>query len=202
MRAPRRRFALTSSAVALLGVASCTFPEGSQPTCDDDPEQCPRSSRSANVVSCDCTCEIGLFVGEETFRGAVPACLPPALNARIATGAQALALDTMPARDFDQRVYRFCSEDVAAFVRAVVRTQAKSRSACIVPVKCECTTAGARFETASCDVPCGDTPCTNETCHGVLRSDNSIDPSECLCTRAKACGTVVPDVDRRALCRP
>src|SRR4051812_8615388 len=101
-----------------VGVASCNFPSTTPPSCDDDVELCPHSSRNATSVTCDCKCTIG--GGEDSinqFQGPVAACLPAGLNRITGSDEQRVALQSMEERSFDQRVFRYCSGDVAGFLR-------------------------------------------------------------------------------------
>ena len=55
----RTRFVgLFATAVSVI-VASCRFPSDMSPTCAEDIELCPQSSREATSVTCDCHCTIG-----------------------------------------------------------------------------------------------------------------------------------------------
>jgi len=66
-------------AVVLVLVASCGFPTSRGPTCADEIELCPQSSKSATSVTCDCRCTVGFTEDTgQTFDGHVAVCLPPA----------------------------------------------------------------------------------------------------------------------------
>src|SRR4051812_21736134 len=150
---------LGMAAVALI-VGSCRFPSSTNPSCDDDIELCPTSSRAATSVTCSCECTIGSGLDSvNRFAGVVAMCLPPDLNARSATSEQQVALQAMEARAFDQRVYNFCSGNVASFVRLAIKAHADLKlTACVLPVMCDCHTEGATRDSDACHKPCTDVP--------------------------------------------
>lgn len=201
----RTRFVeLTGTAFFIVvTVASCRFPSTSAPSCDDDVELCPKSSTAANSVTCDCRCTVGASEDTgKTYEGSLPVCLPADLNTTSASDEQRVAIQNMAPRDFDQRVFRYCSREVARFVRTTIKLHSILRLAsCIQPVMCECSTTGTRRDSASCRSPCPERACDDQNCPSLLRTDASIDMSMCGCSRATVCGMVAPHEDGPGLCR-
>lgn len=199
----RWRFALmvgVLSTVAALG-ASCGLDQPLNPTCADDIELCPHSTRTATMMACDCECTIGMFGSGRSWRGALGICLPPALNSTTASLEQHRELAAMAQRTFDQQVFRYCSENVAEFLRLAIKSRGSYPVDCATPVECTCTTPGASFDSSQCRTPCADVPCSPETCFGIIRKDETIDSSACFCTRASACGSEAPEPEGPPLCR-
>jgi hypothetical protein len=187
----------------IVAVASCHFPTGSRATsCDEDVELCPQSSKSATSVTCDCRCTIGFTEDTgQTFEGHVAVCLPPELNGAIAATAQQVALRAAPPRVFDQRVFQFCSRDVAGFLRSSIRMPGHLALGCASPVRCDCSTGGTQIDTEVCRSQCDDVACDARNCSSVVGRDSKVDLSSCFCTRATSCGSVTPSVDAPGLCR-
>jgi hypothetical protein len=188
--------------VAFVGY-SCSFPTSSSPTCDDDETLCPRSSAGATSVACDCHCTIG--GGDNpvnNFDGTASFCLPPALNAMTSVGAQRVALASMDPRTFDQRVFGYCSQTVAAFVRLAIKAHADLKlAACLMPVECDCKTAGTERDSPTCHATCNPLPCTADNCDSVLRVDSKLDIAACACSRVTVCGVTQPPPAEPDLCR-
>lgn len=199
----RRAASRTASPIIVsvgLAVASCAYVNPEQtPSCTDDPTLCPPSSKQATAVACECTCKVGMFADERTFKGRVKACLPAELNDAIASPEQRSALAAMDARLYDQRVYRYCSGDVAGFVQGVILTQARSFMACGVPLSCECTTAGASLDSGACRTRCPDVACNAESCPDILYT-TVLDMGWCGCSRASACAASYPAADEPHVC--
>jgi hypothetical protein len=194
----------TSATTLVLSfvAASCRFPSSQSPSCDDDKELCPKSSRSATSVTCDCRCTLG--VSEDTgqnFDGHIAVCLPAELNRATARDDQQLKLESLEPRVFDQRVFQYCSKDVARFLRSAIRVPARLVLACAVPITCTCTTKGTQADTNLCHSECNDVACDAKNCPSVLRKDEKVDLQSCFCSRAETCGVVTPAVDAPALCR-
>ena len=189
-------------AVVLVLVASCGFPTSRGPTCADEIELCPQSSKSATSVTCDCRCTVGFTEDTgQTFDGHVAVCLPPELNGAIADGAQADALRAAEPRVFDQRVFQFCSQDVAGFLREAIRMPGHLVLGCASPVRCECGTTGTQIDSASCRSRCDEVACDGRNCSSVLGLGSRVDLASCFCSRATSCGSVAPAPDAPALCR-
>lgn len=183
--------------------ASCRFPSAEAPSCDDDLELCPHSSTAATSVTCDCRCTIGASEDTgSTYEGGYAVCLPPELNQSTASDVQRAALQDLDQREFDQRVFRYCSRDVARFVRTTIKLHSLLRlAACVQPVMCECTTKGTQRDSSVCRKPCTERACDDRNCPTVLRKGAQIDMSACTCTRASVCGVVAPQEEKPGLCR-
>jgi hypothetical protein len=199
-------FARISVTVVLLGTiallaANCGLEERLTPTCADNADLCPKSTRTATMMACDCKCTIGMFGKGRSWRGALAVCLPPQLNARLASPEQLRALETMTQRTFDQDVYRYCSSMVADFLRLGIKARGTYPIDCATPVDCECSTKGALYDSRQCRTPCADVACTSDTCLGIIRKDETIDMSACVCNRASACGGDAPEPEAPPLCR-
>jgi hypothetical protein len=199
----RTRFVEFCATAVSLVVAGCPFPHDVKPTCDDDIDLCPHSSRTASSVTCDCHCTVG--GGDNpanNFDGKFAACLPPALNRMTASDEQRVALDAMESRTFDQRVFNYCSRDVAGFVRLAIKSRARMKlSACLMPVECECRTEGAQRDSYSCRTPCVEVPCTEHNCRSVLRKGSKLQINACACSRTEVCGEVEPPDSEPGICR-
>jgi hypothetical protein len=198
----RARLFQTSATIVTLVVASCGFPTTRADTCAEDPDLCPPSAKTATSVTCDCHCTIGFTEDSgQNFEGRVPMCLPPELNAAIATKEQQVALDAFEARDFNQRVFQFCSKDVAAFLRTWIRMPGHLVLACATPVRCDCGTAGTQLDTEVCHSSCNDTACSTRNCPSALNNEGAIDLTACFCSRASSCGAASPVTGTPAVCR-
>lgn len=194
-------FGCAVTAIAVVA-ASCSFPtDKASPSCATDAQLCPKSSKAATSVTCDCRCTVGLSEETgQTYDGHVAVCLPAALNGMLASGDTLSGLSALDARAFDQRVFQYCSEDVATFLRTAIRAPV-GLFACAVPIHCECTTKGALDDSGVCHSDCDEIDCTKKNCPGVLWKGAKLDTSVCQCTRATACGTVSPGAERPAVCR-
>jgi hypothetical protein len=199
----RKRFVGFYATAVSLVVASCSFPSSTPPSCDDDVELCPHSSRNATSVTCDCKCSIG--GGEDSineFQGPIAACLPAPLNRVTASDEQRVALQALSPRSFDQRVFRYCSAEVAGFVRLAIKAYASLKlAACIMPVKCECKTAGTQRDSNVCHSTCEDVPCSDKNCRSILRSGSKLEIAACSCSRTSICGESAPADEAPGLCR-
>lgn len=193
---------LGTSATTLVLVASCRFPSSRGASCEDDVALCPQSSRSASSVTCDCRCTVGF--SEDTgqiFDGHVAVCLPPALNGAMAAGEQKLALSAIEPRVFDQRVFQFCSRDVAAFLRSSIRMPGRLVLGCRTPVTCDCATAGTQTDSEVCHAQCEDVACDTRNCTSVLDKESTVGLTSCFCSRVSSCASVEPSAEAPALCR-
>jgi hypothetical protein len=191
----------TATVLAFI-VASCRFPQDdpASSACEKDPQMCPRSSKAATSVTCDCKCTVGLSDDTgDTYEGHVPVCLPPELNVALADGEVRSGLSALDARVFDQRVFDYCSQDVARFLRTTIKAPVGFR-ACAVPLHCECTTKGALRDSSACHADCQDVACTQKNCPGVLWKHSKLDTAVCRCSRSTACGTVSPVAESHAVC--
>ena len=189
-------------AIAVV-VMSCSVPSSDgESTCEDDAELCPESSQAATSVTCDCRCTLGVSEDEGLkFEGVIDVCLPAPLNPKIASDVQMVARQALTTREFDQRVFKYCSQDVARFIRTTVKSRAKGVGSCAMPVRCECTTKGASRDSGVCHAPCPDVPCDEKNCPAVLWHGGKLDGTACTCSRATACGAVVPAEEDPGFCR-
>jgi hypothetical protein len=199
---PTRFVGIVETAL-VVAVTSCQFPSMHAPSCDDDIELCPKSSTVANSVTCDCRCTVG--ASEDTgksYVGQIAVCLPPELSSTTASDEQRVAIQALEPRDFDQRVFRYCSREVTRFLRTTVKMHSLLRLAsCVQPVMCECSTAGTTRESSVCRSPCREKACDDENCPSVLMTDATLSTRSCNCSRASVCGQVAPEEDRPGLCR-
>jgi hypothetical protein len=136
----------------------------------------------------------------DNYAGRVAVCLPAELNSMIAAGEVQTKLHTLDERTFDQRVYQYCSQDVARFLRATIKAPIGLR-ACAIPLHCECTTKGALRDSTACHSDCKDVACTKKNCPAVLWRHSKLDASVCYCSRSSACGAVSPLAGHPAICR-
>lgn len=197
-----RFFGSVATAFACV-VASCAFPSNTDTSaCAKDAEACPESSKVATTVTCDCKCTIGLSdeLGD-TYEGSLSLCLPAPLNPTTASSAQLQTLASLASHDYDQQVFKFCSERVASFLNAAIKTPVGQVRACAVPVDCQCTTKGAKDDSMACHAQCAEIDCDQHNCPYVLRHGSKVDMGRCFCSRARSCGTVMPREDEPALCR-
>ncbi|MBX3192405.1 MAG: hypothetical protein KF819_35770 [Labilithrix sp.] len=188
-------------AITVLAAGCGISPDPPPPTCADDPSLCPTSTKTATLMGCECKCTIGMFGEGRSWEGGLNVCLPPALNVHTASPEQLRALTAMSQREFDQRAYRYCSSTVSEFLRLAIKGRGSYPISCATPVECECTTTGANGDSRLCRKACADVPCVSETCIGVIRKDETIDMSECTCTRAASCSGEAPGADEPPLCR-
>lgn len=133
-------------------------------------------------------------------------CLPPSLNAKIASPPELEAMSKMSPVEYNQAVYRFCSNTVADYLDELITDQQRERSSdlsglCLGPrIRCSCTTRGATEESRSCGQGCDDVECSSDNCLSLLRRDNSIDANGCGCSRVSACGKATPRVGEAPMC--
>lgn len=192
-------------AVASACAAACLPDQEAPPTCDDAAGECPRVSRDATAVACDCTCEIAVSVTKKrVFRGDFETCLPPEMNRRTASPAQLEALEAMTDQSFGRRIFGLCSERVVDFVETVTRGQIGDRAAALClpgSVTCRCVPRRAWRDGEQCDYPCPEIDCTKATCAPVLRERETLYTDACVCSRVRSCGRDVPAAEESALCR-
>jgi len=174
--------------------------------CEEDESQCPASSRQATDVACDCRCVAGYsgITPTREFEGEVSACLPPDLNVKLAMPEQLDAISKMSSEQYNQRVYKFCSEKVAGFLDDLIEQQQRPRdlkAMCIGPrIRCKCSTTGAQEQTAACSTSCADRECDKDNCLPLLRVGGSVDTSGCSCSRVNVCGSMSPSTSEPPLC--
>jgi hypothetical protein len=140
------------------------------------------------------------------FDGRLATCLPPSLNHTLATGADLQALQAMSQQQFNQDVFRFCSEDVADWLSLTVKSQV-ARIAQVPaglgcePYRCKCATNGATTNYGPCERQCDERPCNQQSCMPILRQEGYLETDSCLCGRTEACGFVAPAKGKPPLCR-
>ncbi len=196
---------------ALSPLWACTTGvEDSEPNCDDDPLLCPTSVKTATRVACNCECQLPrlpISAKSRRYGGKLLACLPPGLNPSLGTEIDQRALKDMPASEYNQRVFKYCSEDVAEWLSLTVKSQlarfeqVPAGLAC-QPQECSCTTEGANVTYAPCEETCEERECDNKNCQPILRQGGILDLSSCLCSRTKACGFTSPPSNKPGICRP
>jgi hypothetical protein len=189
----------------LLCSAACLPVQGDDDSpCRDDAAACPKFSKEATKVSCDCKCNVATsLTGSRAFSGAIDTCLPPEVNRTAASLDERVAIDAMSDAAFSQRVFLVCSENVAHFVEEIVRSQLSRTSPICVsrPVSCRCEPLRAFHDGDLCDRPCPDVACTSSSCEPLLREQGTLDASACACSRVRTCGRAVPGDREPALCR-
>jgi hypothetical protein len=215
-RSPRsRRFGERSIAATLVAgslvsvvcaLSGCTMGEDKPAACEGDESLCPSSSRQATDLACDCRCVAGYagITPTRVFEGEISACLPPDLNASTASPEQREMLVNMPSGQFNQRVFKYCSEKVASFLNEVIEDQQRPRDLrgmCMGPrIRCSCSTTGAHEQTPACSAPCADRECDRENCLPMLKVGGIVDASGCACSRVNACGSITPPAKEPPLC--
>lgn len=174
--------------------------------CEEDESLCPTSSRLATDVACDCRCVAG-FAGitpTRDFDGEISACLPSDLNLRLASPEQRDALSQLTSEQYNQRVFQYCSNDVANFIEDLIEQQQRPRDLqglCMGPrIRCSCTTSGAQAQSSVCSAPCADRECDRDNCISLLRVGGIVDASACACSRVNACGSSTPASGEEPLC--
>jgi hypothetical protein len=191
---------------AAWAISGCDVTEVKPSACEENPELCPASSRTATDLTCDCRCDAGFsgITPTRTFEGRIAACLPPSLNPLTVTNEARPVLESMSNAEFNQRVYRYCSVDVASFLNEIIEEQQRPpelAAMCIGPrIRCSCSTAGATEQTPTCSAPCTDTTCERSNCSAILRVGGRVDASACSCSRARSCGEVTPTEGSPAMC--
>ena len=198
---------VTSLVSAVCVFCGCGMGEDDKPSaCEENEELCPRSSRLATDVACDCRCVAGFsgITPTRSFEGTISACLPPELNPVISTPEQRDAALELRSAQFNQRVFKFCSDKVAGFLDDLIEMQQRPRdlqAMCMGPrIRCKCTTAGAQQQTPICSAPCADRECDKQNCLPLLRVGGSVDASGCSCSRVNECGNVTPNVGESPIC--
>jgi hypothetical protein len=196
----------------LLVVATVTCgPQGtSKPNgCADDPSLCPTSPKTATRVGCNCTCQlphIPMAGADLKFRGSVFACLPPSLNVKTGAPSDVDALGAMSQATYNQRVFEYCSVDVAGWLSLTVKSQlarleqVPAGLAC-QPYDCTCDTLGADDTYSPCESRCTEAECDDANCDPILRQGGIIELTSCTCTRTTACGFSTPAHDLPGICR-
>jgi hypothetical protein len=126
------------------------------------------------------------------------------LNPNTGTEEQRAALGAMGSTQFNQKVYKYCSEKVAGFLSELIEEQQRPRdlaAMCMGPrIKCECATTGARDQTPACSAPCADRECDRDNCQPMLKVGGAIDATGCSCSRVDACGGVTPPAAEPPVC--
>ncbi len=174
--------------------------------CEEDESLCPVSSRQATDVACDCRCVAGYsgITPTRAFEGEVSACLPPDLNMTLAMPVQREALGKMTTAQYNQRVFKFCSEKVAGFLDDLIEEQQRPRdlrAMCMGPrIRCKCSTTGAHEQTAACSTQCADRECDKDNCLPLLKVGGAVDMTGCSCSRVNACGSLSPSASEPPLC--
>jgi hypothetical protein len=174
--------------------------------CEKDPSLCPTSSRLATDLACDCRCVAGYsgITPTREFEGEISTCLPPSLNMNIASPEQRDAITNMASAEYNQRVFKYCSENVAGFLNELIEEQQRPRdlrSMCVGPrIRCDCTTTGAHDQTPACSSPCAERECDANNCLPMLKVGGTIDAAGCSCSRVSACGSVTPASSDPPMC--
>ena len=174
--------------------------------CEEDESLCPSSTRQATDVACDCTCVAGYsgITPTREFEGEVSACLPPDLNMKIAMPEQRDAIGKMTSAQYNQRVFKFCSEKVAGFLDDLIEQQQRPRdlrAMCMGPrIRCKCSTTGAHEQTPACSTQCAEKECDKDNCLPLLKVGGLVDMTGCSCSRVNACGSVSPTSSEPPLC--
>ncbi len=191
---------------AAWAISGCDVGDVKPSACEENEALCPASSRAATDLTCDCRCDAGFsgITPTRTFEGRIAACLPPTLNPMTVTEGERVALESMTNAEFNQRVFKVCSVDVAAFLNDVIEEQQRPpelATMCMGPrIRCSCTTAGAQEQTTTCSAPCADTECDRANCAAILRVGNKVDASGCACSRVRSCGEVTPRENDPPMC--
>lgn len=197
---------ILAAPVLAAAVSGCNMGEEKVAACERDPSQCPVSERLSTDVACDCRCVAGYsgLTPTREFEGTVPVCLPPELNAKLATGDQLSALNAMPDEAFNQKVFKYCSDKVATFLDSLIEEQQRPEdldSMCVGPrIRCSCTTTGAQGETGTCSTPCEDTKCDKQNCISLLKVGGGVDAAGCGCSRVDGCGSLTPAEGESPVC--
>ncbi len=191
----------------VCALAGCGMSEDDKPSaCEQNEELCPASSPLATDVACDCSCVAGYagLTPTRTFEGVVSACLPPDLNPHTSPPDQLDALERIPAAERNQRVFQYCSKNVAGFLDELIEEQQRPRdlrAMCMGPrIRCKCTTAGARDTTPACSSPCVDRECDRDNCLPLLKVGGLVDLAGCSCSRVNGCGSVTPGSSEPPIC--
>lgn len=201
------RLVVTTLVSAVCVFCGCGMGEDDKPSaCEENEELCPRSSRLATDVACDCRCVAGFsgLTPTRSFEGTISACLPPELNPVTSTPEQRDAALELRSAQFNQRVFKFCSDKVASYLDDLIEMQQRPRdlqAMCMGPrIRCKCTTAGAQQQTTVCSTPCADRECDKQNCLPLLRVGGTVDASGCTCSRVNACGNVTPNIGESPIC--
>lgn len=206
-----RRHLVTSALVAtfcaLCAISGCNVLGEDKPSaCEQDEALCPTSSRQATDIGCDCHCVAGYagITPTRDFDGEISACLPPSLNLHLSTPEQRDAANALSQAQFNQKVFKYCSDTIATYVTDLIEEQQRPRdlgAICVGPrIKCKCTTAGAHDETSTCAAPCADKECDQDNCQPLLKVGGILDASGCQCSRVSSCGAVAPPAAEPPVC--
>ncbi len=197
--------------LSLSPLLACTTDvEDPKPDCADDPLLCPKSVKTATRVACNCECQlprIPLSTKNRRYRGKLLACLPTGLNPSLGAEEDKQAINDMPQAEYDQKVFKYCSEDVAEWLSLTVKSQlarfeqVPAGLAC-QPQQCTCSTEGANVTYSPCEDGCDDRECSSDNCQPILRQGGILDLSSCICSRTKACGFTSPPSNKPPICRP
>jgi len=126
------------------------------------------------------------------------------LNQALAMPEQLDALRNLTGEQFNQRVFKFCSEKVAGFLDDLIEQQQRPKdlkAMCVGPrIRCSCSTKGAQEQTAICSTPCADKECDTDNCLPLLKVGGIVDTSGCSCSRVNACGSMSPSSSEPPLC--
>jgi hypothetical protein len=185
--------------------------DDTKPDCADDEALCPTSLKTATRVACNCECRFPRLPLSRAktveYAGKLIACLPPDLNPSTGSPEQRQALEQMPQGQYNQRVFKFCSEDVSEWLSLTIKSQlarfeqVPAGLAC-QPNDCRCTTEGATVTYPPCATPCEERLCEKASCQPILRRGGILDFSGCYCNRTSACGFTSPPTAKPPLCRP
>lgn len=210
-QAARWTMRVGAALVALSPLWACTTDvEDPKPDCADDPLLCPSSVKTATRVACNCECQlprIPLSTKNRRYRGKMLACLPAGLNPGLGAPEDKQALNDLSPSDYNQKVFKYCSEDIAEWLSLTVKSQlarfdeVPAGLAC-QPQECTCSTEGANVTYLPCQQDCEERECSNQNCQPILRQGGILDLSSCLCSRTKACGFTSPPSNKPGICRP
>jgi hypothetical protein len=202
----RKKLVVSAFVTVLCVLAGCAVEQKKGSPCEGDESLCPTSLREATDVACDCHCVAGYsgITPTREFDGEISTCLPPALNPAIGSDEQREAAAAMTDVQFNQRVFKFCSDTVASYLGDLIEQQQRPKdmsAACVGPrIRCSCGTKGATEVTPVCSSPCADTECDRTNCQPMLKVGNVIDAVGCGCSRVSACGDVTPAPSEPPLC--
>lgn len=206
--APRglRASAIVAAVCALCVFSGCKVEEDKLSACEADEALCPTSSKIATDVGCDCECVAGYagITPTREFAGEISTCLPPSLNIQTGSDEQRDETAAMTATQYNQRVYKYCSDTVANYLTELIEEQQRPKdlgSMCVGPrIKCKCGTTGAKEQTTQCSTPCADVECDSNNCQPLLKVGGVIDAIGCKCSRVTSCGAKTPSAQDPPVC--